>query len=167
MSKEQRQFAHRSGPGIDPMTRQLFTVRLGDNWYGVDIEKVRTVFNAMTLTPVPLAPKAIAGLVNVRGEVLTAIDLHSFLHIPKIAERKRYLLVGISHKAEDFGLIIDAAGDIIDVKDEDRVFVPTTPEQRSSQPSMTTYRNGSRLIPVLDIQNILVAIGASVISSAA
>ncbi len=142
--------------------KQIFSIRVGSCWYGVDIEKVRTVFNASAITRVPLAPPAIAGLVNVRGEVLTAIDLHAFLAVPKHGSRKGYLLVGITHKEEDFGLIIDAAGDIIDVNDDDRITVPVQPDQRAIQLSLATYRAGDRLIPVLDIQNMLSAIGSTI-----
>jgi purine-binding chemotaxis protein CheW len=136
-------------------SHQVFTIEVDGNWFGIPIDKVRTVFRTNTITTVPMAQPEIAGLVNVRGEVLTAIYLAAYLGLNKSEFRGSYLLVGIEHRDEDFGLIVDSAGDILDVDAASRILIPATQADAQQLPSMPTYRVGDLLLPLLDIGTML------------
>jgi purine-binding chemotaxis protein CheW len=141
-----------------PGTRQVFSIEVAGNWFGIPIEKVRTVFRTSLITPVPLAPPEIAGLVNVRGEVLTAIHLSTYLglHAPPLTVG--FLLVGIEHREESFGLIVDTAGDILDVDESTRILISASRSEARRSVSLPTYRVGDMLLPLLDIDTMLHAL---------
>ena len=141
--------------GNDVGRQQVFTIEVSGNWFGIPIEKVRTVFRTSTITTVPMAPPEIAGLVNVRGEVLTAIYLAAYLGLKKSESPGSYLLVGIEHRDEDFGLIINTAGDILDIDTASRILIPAAQSELQRAASMPTYRVGDLLLPLLDIETML------------
>ena len=54
--------------------RQLCTFFLNERFFGVEVEKVQEVIRYQTITPVPLAPSVVRGLINLRGQIVTAVD---------------------------------------------------------------------------------------------
>ena len=60
------------------LRRQFCTFFLDDRFFGVDVEKVQEVIRYQLITPVPLAPPVVRGLINLRGQIVTAIDLRRF-----------------------------------------------------------------------------------------
>jgi purine-binding chemotaxis protein CheW len=62
---------------------------------------------------VPLAPPEIAGVLNVRGRILTIIDMRRRLELEALEESRRTLVVGIEHKGESYGLLIDRVGEVL------------------------------------------------------
>jgi hypothetical protein len=62
---------------------------------------------------VPLAPPEIAGVLNVRGRILTIIDMRRRLELEVLEESRRTLVVGIEHKGESYGLLIDRVGEVL------------------------------------------------------
>ncbi|MGE3645923.1 MAG: chemotaxis protein CheW [Beijerinckiaceae bacterium] len=135
--------------------RQVFTIEIAGNWFGIPIDKVRTVFRANSITPVPMAPKAVAGLVNVRGQVLTAIYLATYLGLKQKSQNGTFLLVGVEHRDENFGFIIDAAGNILDIDETDRVLIPGSQSEYRHILPLPTYQVGDMLLPLLDIDTVL------------
>lgn len=63
--------------------RQICTFQLAGRWYGLDVARVQEVVLPQTLTSVPLAHPAVAGLINLRGQIVTAIDLRRRLELPE------------------------------------------------------------------------------------
>lgn len=147
--------------------RQIFSVRIAGSWFGLPIANVRTVFSAQRITPIPLAPITIAGLVNVRGDVLTAINVAAYLNSDDAGTSEKKLLVGIEHRSEQFGLLIESAGEILDVTDEMRVPTPVRFGSEKTQRTLVTYKVADKLIPILDIQELLDSILHSIAQKAA
>ena len=69
--------------------RQLCTFRLDDLSFGVPVEQVQEVLRCQPMTRVPLAPAVVRGLINLRGQIVTAFDLHRRLGLPERARRLR------------------------------------------------------------------------------
>ncbi|MDQ8184783.1 chemotaxis protein CheW [Pelagicoccus sp. SDUM812002] len=99
---------------------QLCTFRLGKLLLGIDVLSVQEVIKCPALTPVPLAPSEIEGLLNLRGQILTAIDLRRQFSLPEDAganDGAKMLIIVRTRKVEA-ALIVDSVGDVIDVSDE-------------------------------------------------
>ncbi len=98
--------------------RQLATFSVQGRTLGVDVARVREVTRARELTPVPLAGPAIAGLMNLRGEIVTAIDLRVRLGLPPVdADGVPGMHVVLSG-AEPVSLLVDEVGDVVEVDEE-------------------------------------------------
>lgn len=98
---------------------RLCTFTLGDRCYGVDVEKVQEILRPHAITRVPLAPAAIRGLINLRGQILTAIDLRACLGIESRAldpAESMNLVMRTSHGTVSF--LVDEIGDVIEVTPE-------------------------------------------------
>ncbi len=95
---------------------QLSTFHIGRYMFGVDVGLVQEVVRVQSLTPVPLAAPEIAGLINLRGEVLTAIDLRVRLdYPPREDDRPPINLVlrgeGVTLLADSFEMVVDVDTD--------------------------------------------------------
>ncbi len=87
------------------------TVRLGSQEFGIPIFAVYDILNEQRMTPVALASEEIAGVMNIRGRIVTAIDARRRFGLPKRAE-ERTMNVVVHYKGEPYALVVDAVGDV-------------------------------------------------------
>ncbi len=96
--------------------KQYATFWLGSGLYGVEVERVREVLREQSITRVPLAPPTVAGLINLRGQVVTTIDLHP--RLAPIGHRSaESMLVVVLVGGEPVALLVDRIGGVVDVTD--------------------------------------------------
>lgn len=139
--------ATRALPALDD---RIFTVRAGDEWFGMPVACVHTVFNIEALTRIPLAPKAVAGLVNLRGRILTAVSLRQRLGLPPAAGAQR-LAIGIEHRGEALALLVDEAGDVLTLSEADRIAPPRHMPAGRMILTQSVFRLEDGLLCVLDM----------------
>lgn len=100
-------------------TKQLCTFRLANLHLGLDVLAIQEVIKCPTLAPVPLAPECIEGLLNLRGQILTAIDLRSQLGLPRESRSNSgKMLIIVRTRSVEAALLVDSVGDVLDVTDE-------------------------------------------------
>ncbi len=99
---------------------QLCTFRLGNLHLGIDVLSIQEVIKCPSLTPVPLAPSEIEGLLNLRGQILTAIDLRRQFRLGDDSETERAgkMLIIVRTAGVEAALLVDSVGDVLDVSDE-------------------------------------------------
>jgi len=104
-------------------TRQLCTFVLEGQTFGIHVDCVLEVIRILPLTHVPLAPEAVCGLINLRGQIVTAIDLRRRLELGPLKEGKTARMNIIIRTSEGpLCFPIDEVGDVVDV--EERLFEP-------------------------------------------
>jgi purine-binding chemotaxis protein CheW len=103
----------KSDDKFEEATEGFVTVVTGGQLFGLPLERVRDVFVPRGLSTVPLAPPEVAGLLNLRGRIVTAIDLRRRLGLPARAEGAIPVAVGIEERGELYGLIVDRVGDVL------------------------------------------------------
>src|SRR5437588_11985132 len=91
---------------------EYVTVMIGGQLFGLRISRVQDVFMPDRLTRVPLAPPEIAGVLNLRGRIVTAVDLRRRLGMAPRAGGRPAMAVGIELKGESYGLLIDSVGEV-------------------------------------------------------
>jgi purine-binding chemotaxis protein CheW len=128
-----------------------FTVFVGGEIFGLPVENTHTIFRISSVTPVPLSPSDIAGLVNLRGKIVTAVSLRRRLRMPSDASVQNALAIGIEHKGENFALMVDEVGDVLSLAKADQIPVPPHFDPQRSRLTSGLYRTGKLLIPILDI----------------
>ena len=147
-------------------TRQYCTFLVDDLFFGVGVEEVQEVICFQEMTPVPLAPLVVQGLINLRGQIVTAINLRSRLALgPKPGEEPSMNVV-VRCGDEVFSLIVDEIGDVVEVDDEAYEDVPPTLTGPARPLVSGTYKLRGKVMLVLDTSRA-VEVGAVVESDAA
>jgi purine-binding chemotaxis protein CheW len=129
-----------------------FTVFVNGEIFGLPVENTHTIFRIASVTSVPLSPSDIAGLVNLRGKIVTAVNLRKRLYMPTDATLQNALAIGIEFRGENFALIVDEVGDVLSLAKSAQIAVPSHFDPRRARLTTGLYRVGKLLIPVLDIE---------------
>lgn len=133
---------------------EYVTVSVGGQLFGLPIARVQDVFMLHQMTCVPLAPEDIAGIINLRGRIVTAIDLRRRLGMPG-GERAPSMAVGIECVGESYGLIIDAVGEVLKLGVETAEPVPVNLDDRLKRVASGVHRLEAGLLVVLDVDRLL------------
>src|ERR1700760_2598564 len=92
---------------------EFVTVQIGGQLFGMPISRVQDVFMPERLTRVPLSSAEIAGVLNLRGRIVTVIDMRARLGLPKAEDGKAPMAVGVDLRGESYGLLIDQIGEVL------------------------------------------------------
>jgi purine-binding chemotaxis protein CheW len=103
-------------------SRQYATFEVDNQLFGLDVADVQEVLSHGEYTPVPLAPRAIGGLFNLRGQVIAAVDLRVQLGLPARDTSRPAMNVIVRTEEESVSLLVDRIGEVIEVPDS--VFEP-------------------------------------------
>lgn len=133
---------------------EYVTATVGGQLFGLPIARVQDVFVLDRLTRVPLAAPEIAGVLNLRGRIVTAIDMRRRLGLAPGEVRKR-MAIGIECKGESYGLLIDAIGEVLSLPTISREGNPVNLEPRLARVSAGVHRLEDRLLVVLDVDRVL------------
>lgn len=135
----------------------LVTATVADQLVGLPIGRVRDVFAVPSLTPVPMAPADIAGLLNLRGRVVTALDLRRRLGLPPspAAAGDDRMAVGLEAGPDLFGLLVDGVGGIVTASADDLVPPPRHLAPAWAELTRAVYATADRLMVVLDVDALL------------
>lgn len=136
-------------------TIEYMTMEIDGQLFGLPINNVQDVFNPENMTKVPLANREIAGVLNLRGRIVTAIDMRKRLDLPDREPGQSFMSVGIESKNESYGLLIDAVGEVLRLKVSEMEPNPANLEQHWAQVSSGVYRLEGQLLVVLDVDRVL------------
>ena len=134
---------------------EYVTATVGGQLFGLPISRVQDVFAPERLTRVPLAPPEIAGLLNLRGRIVTAIDLRRRLGLGTPAGDAPRMAVGVEWKGESYGLLIDAIGEVLKLSMSGREDNPVNLDPGLARVSAGVYRLDGKLLVVLDVDRVL------------
>jgi purine-binding chemotaxis protein CheW len=137
-------------------TREFVTVWIGGQLFGFEVGEIQDVFAPQALTPVPGARPAIAGILNLRGRIVTAIDTRRCLALPARPEGfAGVMAVGVERDGEAFGLLVDSVGDVMRLADDAFEPNPLNLDPHWKTVSRGVYRLEGRLLLTLDIDRLL------------
>ena len=133
------------------MSQQMATFELAGHLFGVDVDRVQEVIRNQTTTRVPLAPTAIGGLINLRGQVVTAVDLRRRLGLP--AADSDHLPMNVVVRTGDgaVSLLVDVIGEVIDTDDDLFELPPETLSGPGRDLILGAYKLRNRLLLALDV----------------
>lgn len=148
----------RVASGLDVLSKdvtQYVTVYIADQLFGLPISRVHDVFMPDAMTPVPLSAKEIAGVLNLRGRIVTAIDMRWKLDLPPAEAGLNRMAVGIDYRGESYGLIIDKVGEVLNLPMAEREPNPVNLDPRWAAISAGVHRLEGRLMVILDVDSVL------------
>ena len=95
---------------------KMITFRLGPDRYGVSIAVVREVQKEERLTPVPTAPEFVVGVMNLRGNILSVVDIRAFFGLPAVSRGEKSRILVVEGAGLRLGVIVERVYGIIDVR---------------------------------------------------
>jgi purine-binding chemotaxis protein CheW len=134
---------------------EYVTVMLDTQLFGLPISRVQDVFMPDRLTRVPLSAPEIAGVLNLRGRIVTAIDMRRRLGLPPRTDARPPMAVGIELKGESYGLLIDSVGEVMKLADVTREANPVNLDARLARVSAGVHRLDGQLLVILDVDRVL------------
>ncbi|HKG01501.1 MAG TPA: chemotaxis protein CheW [Xanthobacteraceae bacterium] len=134
---------------------EYVTVVIGEQLFGLPISRVQDVFMPDRLTRVPLSAPEIAGVLNLRGRIVTAVDMRRRLGLPPRADARPPMAVGIELKGESYGLLIDTVGEVLKLADGTREPNPVNLDQHLARVSGGVHRLDGQLMVILDVDRVL------------
>src|SRR5271155_3913978 len=114
---------------------EFVTFAIAGQIFGLPIARVQDVFKPARITRVPLAAAEIAGVLNLRGRIVTAIDLRRRLGLPAREGGRSVIAVGIELRGESYGLLIDSVGEVMKVSDSSREANPVNLDSKLARVS--------------------------------
>lgn len=133
------------------MPTQFATFFLDGLYFGVEVLCVQEVIRYQALTRVPLAPPVVEGLINLRGQIVTAIDLRRRLGLRPRAVDRLPMNVVVRTVDGAVSLLVDEIGDVVDVRDAAFEPTPATIKGRATDLIAGVYKLNGRLLLTLDV----------------
>ena len=134
---------------------EYVTAFVGGQLFGLPILRVQDVFAPERLTRVPLAPPEIAGVLNLRGRIITLIDLCRRLEMPRTVIELQPMAIGIEAAGESYALLVDTIGEVLKLDDSAREANPINLDPKIARVSAGIHRLDGQLLVVLDVDRVL------------
>ncbi len=147
-STDDNEYAH----NID-LDDRVFTVWVAGERFGIPVAHVHTVFMIDEITSVPLAHEAVIGLVNLRGRIVTAVSLRPRLGLEPL-NMVRPVAIGIEHRGEALALVVDAAGDVINIGNGSEIEAPRHIPAARAKLTASAFRMKDGLLSILNMDAV-------------
>lgn len=139
-------------------TEDYLTIMIAGQRFGIPVLQVQDVLREQSVTKIPLAPPQIAGSLNLRGRIVTAINVRQCLDLEQRAKSRNTMSVVIEHNQELFSLIIDEVGDVLALESDLIEKNPGTIDQKWRDVSSGIYQLDNELLIMMDVSKLLEAV---------
>lgn len=136
-------------------SKEFLSFFVGGQLFGIPVLQVQDVISSEPVAPIPLSPPEILGSINLRGRIVTVVDLHFVLSLERGegAQEQRNVVVECGEEA--YSLQVDDVGEVLMLSDADFEPCPTTLDKEWRRVSSGLYRIEEGLLIVLDVQMIV------------
>jgi purine-binding chemotaxis protein CheW len=131
------------------------TFRLGDWLLGIEISAIREINRVGEMTPVPDAPAAVRGVINLRGDVVTVLDLRTILECDPAVIAPESRLIIVEADDEHIGLLVDRVEDVMTVTTSEEESLPPTSSEMEQRYFRSVYKLEPDLLVLLDVSAIV------------
>lgn len=135
--------------------REFVSITVDGQLFGIPVLQVQDVLGPQRITRIPLAPAEVAGSLNLRGRIVTAIDLRTRLHLPPLPEGQSGMSIVVEHGGELYSVMVDTVGEVLSLNAESAERNPATLDQVWREVSGGIYRLDKALLIVLDVARVL------------
>lgn len=136
-------------------TQDYVTMTIAGQLFGIPVLTVQDILGPQKITRIPLAPTEVAGSLNLRGRIVTAMDVRLRLGLPARADGEPAMSVVVDHRGESYSLLVDSVGEVLSLKASDYERNPPTLDARWRDFSDGIYRLNGQLLVVLDVGQLL------------
>lgn len=139
------------GDGLD----DYVTFKIADQLFGIPVLKVQDILMPDHIAFIPLAPKEVAGSINLRGRIVTVIDVRVRLGLPKRKDGGQSMGVTVEHANDLYSLLVDNVGEVLSLDEKNYERNPGTLDPVWREFAAGVYRLDGRLMVVLDVDRML------------
>jgi purine-binding chemotaxis protein CheW len=139
-----------------PISQQFCTFRLAHLTFGIEVDRVQEVIKTQPMTGVPLAHDVVRGLINLRGQIVTALDLRRRLDLEPRPDDEQPMNIVVRTAAGELSLLVDAIGDVVDVDESTFEGPPETLDGVARELIVGAYKLEDKLLLVLDTERAVV-----------
>jgi purine-binding chemotaxis protein CheW len=139
----------------DAAQGMFVTMTVANQIFGVPVLKVQDVLGPQRIAHVPLAPPEVLGSLNLRGRIVTAVDIRTRLGLPPLGDNTQSMSVVVDHGGELYSLVVDKVGEVMSLPAADFERNPSTLDPRWQEVSNGIYRLQGTLLVVLDVSRLL------------
>ena len=144
-----------SGLAVGDASREFVTMTVAGQLFGIPVLKVQDVLGPQKITRIPLSPPEVSGALNLRGKIVTPIDVRRRLNLPPRAEDQFGMSIVVEHDGDQYSLVIDSVGEVLNLPAATFERNPATLNPRWREVSSGIYRLDGRLLVVLDVGRLL------------
>lgn len=137
---------------MSAQTSQFCTFFLDQLMFGIPLQSVQEVLCTMPVTPVPLTPPVVKGLMNLRGQLVTAVDLRRRLELRPAADGLELMNVVVRSQDGAVSLVVDEIGDVVEVEESSYERPPETLQGNVRAMILGIHKLENRLLHVLDLE---------------
>src|ERR1700712_2479299 len=134
---------------------EYVTAFVGGQLFGLPISRVQDVFMPERLSRVPLSSGDVAGVLNLRGRIVTAVNMRARLGLPKRDTDHPLMAIGVDLRGESYGLLIDSIGEVLKLADHGLELKPVNLDSRMASLAAGIHRLDDQLMVVLDVDRVL------------
>lgn len=136
-------------------SQDFVTMTIADQLFGIPVLTVQDVLGSQRITRIPLAPPEVAGALNLRGRIVTAMDVRRRLDLPAREAGKSGMSVVVDHNGELYSLIVDSVGEVLSLPNDAFERNPATLDPKWREVSAGIYRLDGKLLVVLEVSRLL------------
>jgi purine-binding chemotaxis protein CheW len=136
-------------------TEDFITFNIAEQLFGLPVLKVQDVLSTHRITRIPLAPPEIAGSLNLRGRIVTAVDVRRRVGLPPRVEQGGNMSIVVEHGGDLYSLLVDSVGEVLALGESDFERNPPTLDARLREYSHGIYRLNDELLVVLNVTALL------------
>lgn len=157
LTGEVTKFKKRRAGEVDegPQTTEFLSIMIDQQMFGIPVLQVQDVLRQQNVTRVPLAPPEVAGALNLRGRIVTAINVRCRLGLPDLPPETKTMSVVVEHEHELYSLIIDRVGDVLSLPNRSFENVPPTMDTTWRDIANGIFRLDGELMIVVDVARLL------------
>ena len=144
-----------SGAEAANLNRQYSTFMAGGLFLGIEVLQVQEVLRYLEMTRIPRAPDVIQGLINLRGQIVTAVDMRARLGLPKRPEGESPMNMVVRSDDGAVSLLVDEIGDVVEVTADSYEPTPDNLPREQRELIEGVYKLEGRLLLVLDTERVL------------
>ena len=144
-----------TGEQAELQTQQLATFSVHGLFFGIEVLKVQEVLRYLEMTRVPLAPGVIEGLINLRGQIVTAIDMRQRLALPQRAPGDMPMNIVVRSEDGAVSLLVDEIGDVLEMNENSYEPVPDNLPRAQKELISGVYKLDKNLLLVLNTEQVL------------
>jgi len=137
---------------------QILTFRMGSQWVGINIEQVREVVAQQHRTVMPLAPEFVLGLINLRGRIVTELDVRQVVESdsdPDAENGIRHILIIEARNSEGFGLVVDDVGEVTNLDAKNYEQTPKSIPDAWRQVCDGVMKQDDRVLLLMDVDKFV------------
>lgn len=134
---------------------QFCTFFLDRLFFGIKVDKIQEIIRYQDITKVPLAPSEIGGLINLRSQIVTAIDLRRRMNLSPLKEGRLPINIVVKVKEETISLLVDDVGDVLDIPGDCFETPPETLKGKVRELIQGVYKLENQLLMILDSEKVV------------